>query len=281
MASEFDTRDPNADRQLHEQMAQSVARSTARRDQIESHYRDSKGREKEKWGELLQDVETSLQHFKRAHDRFTDELVERGVLPDSARQQPTANQAQPTTSQRVPPAGDAPGAPSAPTKPSPDAPAQPGRKKTLPIGARGALSEATAGDLDRGHKDEGMIGAAKRGFVHGIFQGLRAKAERTTEAGASMSVPEDEQQPERPHAGNRGPVRNAEGLTLQDLAAAAPEEDPLPGTIQPFALDVIDEVQGTRPSRSVAMNPDHTAALRALETGRDNGLEGEEDRFGR
>ena len=84
-----------------------------------------------------------------------------------------------------------------------------------------------------------------------------------------------------PSAGRTAPVRNADGMTLADLTAMAPGEDPLPGMSQPLIMDVLNEVQGTPPvrtaavgakrsARSAVMNADHVAALKELDRGGDD-----------
>lgn len=152
----------------------------------------------------------------------------------------------------------------------PEEPERP-KGKSLQTSTPEMIQEAVAAGKE--HPDETMGSAAVRGFMRGLELGARAR---------EIEARKDDAAPQQP--GSKGPgsrVRNAEGLTLQDLAAPAPGEDPLPGTTQPFALDAIDEVQGHRPPRAVVMDPGHTAALRALETGRDSGRENEEDRFDR
>jgi hypothetical protein len=92
--------------------------------------------------------------------------------------------------------------------------------------------------------------------------------------------------------GRTAPVRNADGKSLADLTAPAPGEDPLPGTSQPLAVDVLDAVQGVPPrsaakgiakgvSRAVVMNPAHVAGLASLEDGHADGLESSGSYFGR
>jgi hypothetical protein len=91
--------------------------------------------------------------------------------------------------------------------------------------------------------------------------------------------------------GRTAPVRNADGKSLADLAdlaAPAPGEDPLPGSSQPFAVDVLDAVQGVAPrraakgmARAVVMNPAHVAGLASLKDGHEDGLESGGTHYGR
>ncbi|MEO3931463.1 hypothetical protein WMO79_01430 [Micrococcaceae bacterium Sec7.4] len=86
----------------------------------------------------------------------------------------------------------------------------------------------------------------------------------------------------------KAPVRNADGKSLADLTAAAPGEDPLPGTTQPLVMDVIDAARGKAPgrpakggTRGVVMNPAHVAGLQSLDNGHEDSLESAGSHFGR
>lgn len=108
----------------------------------------------------------------------------------------------------------------------------------------------------------------------GQLQGANDQMRFNQQRNAELATPDKS-------VSGKAPVRNADGMTLADLTATAPGEDPLPGMSQPLALDVLDAVQGLPPRRAVAgavksasrsavMSPDHVAALKELDRGGDD-----------
>lgn len=139
------------------------------------------------------------------------------------------------------------------------------KAKSLPIGTPEVIQAAETGT--KGHPEEGVAGAAARGFIGGASAGIRSNLRE-----GSTPAPDKE--------ARSAPVRNAEGKSLQDLTAPTPGEDALPGTTQPFALDILDAIQGKHAPR-VAMNPEHVASLEAMDALREDGIDRGVDRYGR
>lgn len=160
-------------------------------------------------------------------------------------------------------------------------------KKSLNIGAQRGLIEGIPSDVLKtgtGDKSEqGVMGAAVDGFVSGAVTGVKMNMRARAKEESSAAPGEPAGQSTTEASPSAGPVRNASGQTRQEVSSPAAVEDALPGTTQPFALDVIDAVQGKSP-KTVVMDPGHAAALKAMdakEAGREEDLGIDGGRFGR
>jgi hypothetical protein len=307
---EFDDRD----RKIHEGNEALIARMTANRDQLEAFHRDAKGRRKAVYEQRLASADKNLFEFRSGHEVFTEHLIAGGVLPESKRGRPVLENDTRTNAEKMGISPDSPvlaglhqgnqpaggRAKSLPAVPAPGQPAsrlnpvvvdrseqvtheeaaKGPRAKSLPLNMPpGMIQGIPPTIMNPGTEDESeqtVAGAAAQGFAGGALAGAQMNlAERVSAQG-----PDD--------GTGKAPVRNADGQSLADLTAPAPGEDPLPGTSQPLAVDVLDAVQGIPPrrlakgvARAVVMNPDHVAGLKELEGQQDDGLESEGTHYGR
>lgn len=283
------------DRHLHAGSELLIGQMIANRDQLEAFHRDARGRRKTEIAKHLEAADKNLFEFRSSFEVFTEHLINRGVLPESKRGRPVlendprtnaekmglspdspvfdgarefanetaagnprkAASADPTRSGPADPKGSGPGGTATPEKQA--------KAKSLPIGTPDVIQAAATGT--KGDPEEGVAGAATRGFIGGASAGIRANLRSDSDPAPDRKA-------------RSAPVRNAEGQSLQDLTAQKPGEDALPGTTQPFALDIVDAVQG-KPAPRVAMNPEHAASLEAMDAQQDDGIDRGVDRYGR
>lgn len=160
-------------------------------------------------------------------------------------------------------------------------------RKSLNVGAQQALVNGVPQQIlnpDAAvNPDQGIAGAAAKGFTNGALAGARMNLQASAQEEPSTGPGKAVEQPATETSRTAAPVLNASGQTRQEASSEVVLEDALPGTTQPFAMDIIDAVQGKSP-KAVAMNPEHAAALAALEGTEsqredDRGLGG--SRFGR
>lgn len=127
-------------------------------------------------------------------------------------------------------------------------------RKELPVAAAG-LAKAGASGSRESREDEGVLGAAGRGFARGVLTGAQSELSAR-----------------RRHA--RDPEEQ------EEVETPARRRQPAPETRQPPSLDVIDVIQGN-PTPDVVMHPSHIAGLKALEGNGDDGLESGGAGYGR
>ena len=114
-----------------------------------------------------------------------------------------------------------------------DSPVRPARAKSLPLNMRpgmiqGIVQPSSAGSgISADDSEQSVAGAAAKGFAGGLVTGAQVNLGERVNLGAGDAA-----------------VRNADGQSLADLAAPVPGEDPLPGTTQPLALDVLGRRAG-------------------------------------
>ncbi|MFJ2662592.1 hypothetical protein [Arthrobacter koreensis] len=281
---DFDERD----RQLHENSELLIGQMIANRDQLEAFHRDARrGRRKTEIAKHLEAADKNLFEYRSSFEVFTEHLINRGVLPESKRGRPVLENDPRTNAEKMGLSPDSPvfdgrrefanetaagnprkAASADPKGSGPGGTATPEKQakpKSLPIGAPEVIQAAATGT--NGNPEEGVAGAAARGFIGGASAGIRANLRADSGPATNKDA-------------RTAPVRNAEGQSLQDLAAQTPGEDALPGTTQPLALDVIDALQG-KPAPRIVQNPEHIESLKAMEANRDDGPGRGADPYGR
>lgn len=160
-----------------------------------------------------------------------------------------------------------------------------GRGKVLPVAGIDAVRATSPGN-DATSEEEGVLGAAGRGFVKGALTGVRTEL-------AARAVREPDSQADggptaRGQTSAKGTAEGARGVVMHPDHLAAleahesrqPAKAPAPETRQPPSLDVIDVIQGN-PTPDVMMHPSHIAGLKALQANGDDGLQSGGAGYGR